>query len=230
MDYKDSMKKIYGVDISDEVLNLSIKYCDVFKPEKDYLSKKDRLNFEDEIMNLDARILGNELINIPYKDRGIVEYFIESMLYSEFAYKIKIRITKEENINVKKEQKTMQKMMKRKFKKEIKKQNSKPDEKISNMSRKKKMRNEIIISWMALIALLFRIGWIQFGMGSELQAKAYVQQTLDRSINPRRGTIYDSTETTILAVSSTVETVTVNPVNIKKEDKEKESQLQYLDC
>ena len=86
---------------------------------------------------------------------------------------------KEENINVKKEQKTMQKMMKRKFKKEIKKQNSKPDEKISNMSRKKKMRNEIIISWMALIALLFRIGWIQFGMGSELQAKAYVQQTLD---------------------------------------------------
>ena len=128
---------------------------------------------------------------------------------------------KEENINVKKEQKTMQKMMKRKFKKEIKKQNSKPDEKISNMSRKKKMRNEIIISWMALIALLFRIGWIQFGMGSELQAKAYVQQTLDRSINPRRGTIYDSTETTILAVSSTVETVTVNPVNIKKEDKEK---------
>ena len=128
---------------------------------------------------------------------------------------------KEENINVKKEQKTMQKMMKRKFKKEIKKQNSKLDEKISNMSRKKKMRNEIIISWMALIALLFRIGWIQFGMGSELQAKAYVQQTLDRSINPRRGTIYDSTETTILAVSSTVETVTVNPVNIKKEDKEK---------
>ena len=128
---------------------------------------------------------------------------------------------KEENINVKKEQKTMQKMMKRKFKKEINKQNSKPDEKISNMSRKKKMRNEIIISWMALIALLFRIGWIQFGMGSELQAKAYVQQTLDRSINPRRGTIYDSTETTILAVSSTVETVTVNPVNIKREDKEK---------
>ena len=35
---------------------------------------------------------------------------------------------KEENINVKKEQKTMQKMMKRKFKKEIKKQNSKPDD------------------------------------------------------------------------------------------------------
>lgn len=46
-------------------------------------------------MNLDARILGSELIDIPYKDRGIVEYFIESMLYSDFAYKVKIRITKE---------------------------------------------------------------------------------------------------------------------------------------
>ena len=66
----------------------------------DYLSKKERLNFEDEIMNLDARILGSELIDIPYKDRGIVEYFIESMLYSDFAYKVKIRITKEKNMNV----------------------------------------------------------------------------------------------------------------------------------
>jgi stage V sporulation protein D (sporulation-specific penicillin-binding protein) len=128
---------------------------------------------------------------------------------------------KEENINVKKEQKQAQKDIKRKYKKEIKNKKVKPEEKISNMSRKKRMKNEIIIVWLALITLLARIGWIQFGMGSELQSKAYVQQTLDRSINPRRGTIYDSTGTNILAVSSTVETVTVNPVNIKKEDKEK---------
>ena len=128
---------------------------------------------------------------------------------------------KEENINVKKEQKQAQKDIKRKYKKEIRNKKVKPEEKISNMSRKKRMKNEIIIVWLALIALLARIGWIQFGMGSELQSKAYVQQTLDRSINPRRGTIYDSTGSNILAVSSTVETVTVNPVNIKKEDKEK---------
>mgnify|MGYP004505949893 FL=1 len=128
---------------------------------------------------------------------------------------------KEEKIDVKKEQKQAQKEIKRKYKKEIKNKKVKPEEKISNMSRKKRMKNEIIIVWLALIALLVRIGWIQFGMGSELQSKVYVQQTLDRSINPRRGTIYDSTGTNILAVSSTVETVTVNPVNIKKEDKEK---------
>ena len=100
MNYKKDMKNLYGVDISDEVLNFSIKYCETFKPEKNYLSKKERLNFEDEIMNLDARILGSELIDIPYKDRGIVEYFIESMLYSDFAYKVKIRIIKEKNMNV----------------------------------------------------------------------------------------------------------------------------------
>ena len=48
-----------------------------------------------------------------------------------------------------------------------------------------------------------------------------MQQTLDRSINPKRGTIYDVTGKNILAISSSVETVTVNPGNIKKEDKEK---------
>src|SRR5699024_4756602 len=82
-------------------------------------------------------------------------------------------------------------------------------------------RNEIIILWLILLALTVRIGWIQFVMGDELQSMAYVQQTLDRNINPRRGTIYDATGKNILAVSSTVETVTVNPGNIAEEDKEK---------
>ncbi len=48
-----------------------------------------------------------------------------------------------------------------------------------------------------------------------------MQQTLDRTINPKRGTIYDSTGKNVLAISSTVETVTVNPGNIAKADKEK---------
>lgn len=56
--------------------------------------------------------------------------------------------------------------------------------------------------------------------GGELSTLAYQQQTLDRNINPRRGTIYDATGDNILAVSSTVETVTVNPGNIAKENKE----------
>ena len=57
--------------------------------------------------------------------------------------------------------------------------------------------------------------------GEELQTMAYVQQNLDRNINPKRGTIYDATGKNILAISSSVETVTINPVNIPKESKEK---------
>lgn len=49
---------------------------------------------------------------------------------------------------------------------------------------------------------------------------AYVQQTLDRTINPNRGTIYDRNGQE-LAVSASVETVTVNPTNISVENKEK---------
>ena len=57
--------------------------------------------------------------------------------------------------------------------------------------------------------------------GSELKELAYMQQTLDRTINPKRGTIYDSTGKNVLAISSNVETVRINPGNIEKENKEK---------
>ncbi|MBR0491730.1 MAG: PASTA domain-containing protein [Clostridia bacterium] len=89
------------------------------------------------------------------------------------------------------------------------------------LSSKKKMRNSLFIVFIILTLLIGRIGFIQFVQGSNLRLLAYEQQTLDRYINPKRGTIYDATGKTILAVSSTVETVTVNPVNIAKQDKEK---------
>lgn len=98
--YKDYLKKDYGIDISKEVLNFSIKYCEKFKPEFDYLSKENRLSFADDIMILDSKILASDLIDISYRDRGIVEYFIEYLMNWDFAYKIKIRITKEKNLKV----------------------------------------------------------------------------------------------------------------------------------
>ena len=131
---------------------------------------------------------------------------------------------KDEKIDIKKEQKQAHKDLKRRFKKEVNIKKPRADEKISDISRKKRMRNEIIVFGIILSGLLTRIGWIQFGMGAELQSKAYVQQTADRNINPKRGTIYDTTGKTILAISSTVETVTVNPTNISKENKEKVAQ------
>ena len=92
---------------------------------------------------------------------------------------------------------------------------------MTKLSSKKKMRTTLYVSFLILICLWVRIGDIQLIQGGELSTLAYQQQTLDRNINPRRGTIYDATGDNILAVSSTVETVTVNPGNIAKEDKEK---------
>ena len=92
---------------------------------------------------------------------------------------------------------------------------------VTKISSKKKMRNTLFIAFLVIICLLVRLGFIQFVQGSELSSLAYQQQTLDRKINPKRGTILDSTGEKVLAVSSTVETVSVNPGNINKEDKEK---------
>ncbi len=93
--------------------------------------------------------------------------------------------------------------------------------KSTNIGRKKRLRSMLFISFTICILLIIRIGFIQFVQGSELQSMAYMQQTLNRKINPKRGTIYDATGKNILAVSASVETVTINPGNIKKEDKEK---------
>ena len=89
------------------------------------------------------------------------------------------------------------------------------------LSSKRKMRNMLFVCFLVLICLIGRLGFIQFVQGAELSTMAYRQQTLDRNVNPKRGTIYDATGKNALAVSSTVETVTVNPGNIAKEDKEK---------
>ena len=89
------------------------------------------------------------------------------------------------------------------------------------LSSKKKMRNTLFVAFIIIILLIVRVGIIQLIQGKELSRQAYEQQTLERSINPKRGTIYDATGKNILAVSSTVETITVNPGNIDKKNKEK---------
>ncbi len=98
IDYKEYMKKEYGFDISDEVVNFKIKYCEDFKPQKDYLDKSTRLSFSDNIMSLDSRFFANEIINIDFRDRGIVEYFIELLFNQEVAYNIKVKVSKDEKI------------------------------------------------------------------------------------------------------------------------------------
>lgn len=98
LEYGNLMKSEHEFNINEEVVNYRIKYCDDFIPENDYLNKSERLSFSDEIMIIDSSILSKEIIDIDFKDRGIVEYFIESLLDEELAYKIKIKVSKDEKI------------------------------------------------------------------------------------------------------------------------------------
>ena len=91
------------------------------------------------------------------------------------------------------------------------------------LSNKKKMIKAMFISFLILIFLIGRLAFLQFFDGNRLQVLAYEQQVQQRAINAKRGTIYDSTGKYELAVSSTVFSITVNPTNISKEDKEKVS-------
>ena len=90
-----------------------------------------------------------------------------------------------------------------------------------SLSNKKKLVRTMFISFLILILLIGRLAYIQFFDGQRLQLLAYEQQVQQRAISAKRGTIYDSTGNYILAVSCTVSTITVNPTNIAKIDKEK---------
>ena len=91
----------------------------------------------------------------------------------------------------------------------------------TNIGRKKRLMRMLIVAFIICNLLIVRVGFIQFVQGAELQAKAYAQQTLNRNINPKRGTILDATGKVSLAVSASVETVSVNPTNIEKADKKR---------
>ena len=92
---------------------------------------------------------------------------------------------------------------------------------ISDVGRKRRLKNMLIVFFIIQLALITRVGFIQFIQGSELQAMAYSQQTLNRDINPKRGRILDRTGKVELAVSASTETVSINPTNISSENKEK---------
>lgn len=90
-----------------------------------------------------------------------------------------------------------------------------------SLSNKKKMKNALFIVLIIFILLTVRLSYIQFVWGTELSEKAGTQQSQTRTITAKRGTIYDSTGKYILAMSSSSEYITVNPMNISEENKEK---------
>ena len=90
---------------------------------------------------------------------------------------------------------------------------------------KKRLILVLIFIMILFIALIVRIFMIQFIpssiMDHDLKEEAYRQQMLSKIITPKRGTIYDSTGTRNLAFSVQVETITINPTRIEKENKQK---------
>ena len=86
---------------------------------------------------------------------------------------------------------------------------------------RKRMMLGLILCMIAICVLIIRVAYIQLIAPDELKAKAEEQQSSSRSIQSKRGTIYDATGENILAVSSSVETVTVTPVNISNQNQEK---------
>ena len=91
----------------------------------------------------------------------------------------------------------------------------------TTLSNKKKMKNALFIVFIIFIFFTVRLAYIQFVWGAELSEKALDQQAQSRSITAKRGTLYDSTGKYILAESSSVESVSINPTNISVENKDK---------
>lgn len=80
-----------------------------------------------------------------------------------------------------------------------------------------------LIFLIVAVCLAVRIGYIQFFQthdGVSLKELASRQQTVNEVISPKRGSIYD-TNGKALAVSASVDTISINPKKIKDENKEK---------
>lgn len=105
----------------------------------------------------------------------------------------------------------------------LSKEKNKKDTKSQNTSDKpvpsKKLLKALVCAGIILVCLAGRIGFLQFVQGTELKELANRQQTTNRIINAKRGTIYDSTGKA-LATSARVDTVTINPERIKEDNKE----------
>lgn len=91
----------------------------------------------------------------------------------------------------------------------------------SNIKTKKRMLVFLIVCALLVIALMGRLGYIQLVKGDEYRKLALNQQTRDRIISSNRGSILDRNGKE-LAVSASVETVSIAPNTIQKAKKQEE--------
>lgn len=89
-----------------------------------------------------------------------------------------------------------------------------------------KSKKRIISVFAGVIAifllLVVRLSYVMIVKGDEYKKMALEQQTRDRLITPKRGTIYDRNGKP-LAVSASVETVSISPATVRDEGKEEET-------
>ena len=91
---------------------------------------------------------------------------------------------------------------------------TKSDINVSNKISQKRIGTILIISVLFMVALLGRVGYLQFVGGNRLQTLATSQQTLTETISAKRGTIYDS-KGKVLAISYDTDKVYITPSLIK---------------
>lgn len=92
----------------------------------------------------------------------------------------------------------------------------KSDINTSNKISPKRIGSILFVAIFFMVALLVRVGYLQFVNGSKLQNLATSQQTLTETISAKRGTIYDSTGN-VLAISYDTDKVYLTPSLIKEE-------------
>ncbi|MBO5142723.1 MAG: PASTA domain-containing protein [Clostridia bacterium] len=97
----------------------------------------------------------------------------------------------------------------------------------TKINSKKRMFGILIVLLILLFALICRMFYWQVVRAEDMQQRAYSQQTKNRIISPKRGTIYD-TNGVVLARSVSVETISVTPKNVKNKEKTAEGLCDIL--
>ncbi len=85
---------------------------------------------------------------------------------------------------------------------------------MSKSQSQKRIFYMLLGTMVVFVGLCIRIAWVQFVDGSTLQKKAAEQQTRDRLISSKRGSIIDRNGK-VLAVSASAESVSVSPATLR---------------
>ena len=80
----------------------------------------------------------------------------------------------------------------------------------ASITTKKRLLVILLFYFLAVVALIGRLAYLQIVRGDELQKKAFQQQQMGRTISPARGIIYDRNGRE-LAISASVNTISAKP-------------------